>query len=486
MSEYLQKYKVAFKGTHRVGTMINNDKKVWPAKSGGPSVDVTIPFYVENNTNKQQHIFVSSARFPYISKSYDNKNYVDVNGDLEEVIQPGIKLYLKCKPGDESYSQVPSIIAPKVGGNIASLYYGNEFNGQTSVGTSYTKFGYLFINCDVLTDASELYLLEELPYSAYDSMFRNCTSLTNAPELPATTLSSNCYASMFYGCTSLTKAPELPATELTESCYRNMFYGCTSLTKAPELPGTSFNGYSTPFYGMFQGCTSLVEAPDILPFMNITDGQYYNAFYGYMFSGCTSLTKAPKLPATTLGSYCYYYMFSGCTSLTKAPELPATTLAENCYSYMFQNCKALVEAPELTATTLANYCYSGMFSGCTSLTKAPELTATTLANYCYSGMFSGCTSLTKAPELPATTLANYCYSGMFSDCTSLTSIYMMARNNITKDALGYGLPWPTNTYKEGTLTLYNQNVYNTIYNIYKDDYNFIGITPKYWTINYIN
>ena len=34
-------------------------------------------------------------------------------------------------------------------------------------------------------------------------MFEGCTSLTTAPELPATTLASNCYYSMFKGCTNL-------------------------------------------------------------------------------------------------------------------------------------------------------------------------------------------------------------------------------------------------------------------------------------------
>ena len=61
-------------------------------------------------------------------------------------------------------------------------------------------------------------------------MFRNCTSLATAPELPVTTLASNCYTSMFYGCTSLTVAPVLPATTLAPSCYLAMFSGCTSLS----------------------------------------------------------------------------------------------------------------------------------------------------------------------------------------------------------------------------------------------------------------
>jgi len=51
-------------------------------------------------------------------------------------------------------------------------------------------------------------------------MFYGCTGLTTAPELPATTLASNCYSSMFNGCTGLTTAPELPATTLPDSCYK--------------------------------------------------------------------------------------------------------------------------------------------------------------------------------------------------------------------------------------------------------------------------
>jgi hypothetical protein len=34
---------------------------------------------------------------------------------------------------------------------------------------------------------------------------------------------------MFYGCTSLTQAPELPATTLASNCYQYMFNGCTNL-----------------------------------------------------------------------------------------------------------------------------------------------------------------------------------------------------------------------------------------------------------------
>ena len=118
---------------------------------------------------------------------------------------------------------------------------------------------------------------------AFRSLFRDCTSLTQAPELPATTLASDCYWYMFYGCTGLVQAPELPATTLASHCYNSMFYGCTGLTQAPSLPAITLES----------GC------------------------YNSMFRDCTSLTQAPSLPATVLASHCYYYMFYGCTSLAE-------------------------------------------------------------------------------------------------------------------------------------------------------------------------
>ena len=117
----------------------------------------------------------------------------------------------------------------KAYGNIMSLYYGDNFVGQTNLtGKNYAFYG-LFYN-NKLVDASNLIL-------------------------PATTLAEHCYEYMFYGCTSLTTAPELPATTLAQSCYYYMFHSCTSLTTAPELLVTTL--IQSCYYGMFQGCTSL-------------------------------------------------------------------------------------------------------------------------------------------------------------------------------------------------------------------------------------
>lgn len=129
---------------------------------------------------------------------------------------------------------------------------------------------------------------------------------------------------------------------------------------------------------------------------------------------------------------------------------------------LFYFCKSLTQAPALPATTLATSCYAYMFYNCTSLTQAPALPATTLADHCYDYMFSGCTSLTQAPALPATTLPAGCYRSMFNDCTSLSSVTMLA-TNVSASACLYN--WLRNAGTNATsrtLTVANQDVYNTL------------------------
>ena len=171
-------------------------------------------------------------------------------------------------------------------GNVMSLFYGDNFKGETTIENDYAF-------CNLFSD--------------YDGE-KNC-GIVNAKDLslPATTLTEGCYSYMFDDCTSLTAAPELPATALAQYCYSAMFYNCTSLTTAPELPATT----------LASNC------------------------YSNMFQDCTNLTTAPQLPATTLTNSCYSYMFLNCTSLTTAPELPATTLADSCYYGMFRDCTIL-------------------------------------------------------------------------------------------------------------------------------------------------
>ena len=214
-----------------------------------------------------------------------------------------------------------------VQGNIMSLLYDDEFEGQTDLTGKNSIFASLFQDCEGLISAENLIL-------------------------PATTLTSQCYESMFYGCTSLTVAPELPATVLASSCYYNMFNSCTALTTAPS----------------------------VLPATTLAISCYRN-----MFSYCTNLTTAPEISATTLAEYCCVEMFEYCTSLTTAPSvLPATTLARECYSKMFWECTSLTTAPVLPATTLVESCYGDMFNGCSNLNYIKCL-ATDISEYYCTG-----------------------------------------------------------------------------------------------------
>ena len=428
----IQDYNKLFEHTDDIKKVILNGNIVWPAAKPATGPDYTEPFYVENITNENETLSIVRASIttaPSITIEYktDNTDW-DTLGTTSTTpltlpLAPGEKVYLKCNTNTWGgstlrYNAISGV--SKVGGNIMSLLYGDNFADKTSFPIVYDDgytFNNIFYNNNRLQDVTELLLpATTLSSGCYSSMFSGCTSLNTVPELPATTLSSGCYSSMFYGCTSLNTVPVLPATTLSGGCYSNMFYGCTSLNIAPVLPATTLSS----------GC------------------------YSSMFSGCTSLNTVPVLPATTLASYCYYQMFYGCTSLNIAPVLPATTLAEYCYSYMFYGCTSLTSAPALPATTLADNCYYSMFYGCTSLTTAPVLPATTLASYCYYQMFYGCTSLTQSPELPAPVLLNYCYQYMFMDCTSLNKVTCLATSGIRENnSTSY---WLMNVSSTGTFT----------------------------------
>lgn len=187
-----------------------------------------------------------------------------------------------------------------VGGNIASLIIGDEYDTSgASINDSFT-FSDFFKNHTGMIDASNL----ELPMtkcftSCYKSMFENCSGLINAPiNLPATELATSCYEAMFKGCTSLTTAPELPATTLYQACYRQMFQN-------------------------------------------------------------TGLTQAPDLPATTLAQQCYAEMFKGCTALNGTVFLPAADLVQDCYDNMFEGASqfnSIICLATGPTTPLDNYC----------------------------------------------------------------------------------------------------------------------------------
>ena len=372
-------------GTFAEGATVSVD-------GGYTPVDYTFSKEVHPNGTIAGKSYALDAR-PYLTFTADQSQTFKVSTyqsyTLDESIQYSLNggVWTKLDVGTEI----------TFGGDNGAL----RLRGKSSGGTASSKYKYAFISfgdskvkvtCsgDIRTLIDyDNYVTVSTADARFCYLFKECASLTTAPELPATTLATDCYSYMFYNCIGLTTAPELPATTLADYCYHGIFLKCAGLTTAPELP------------------------------------------------------------ATTLAKECYYQMFQSCTSLTTAPELPATTLAEGCYSYMFWNCDGLTAAPELPATTLAKKCYQAIFRECNGLTTAPELPAITLAPYCYYAMFHGCDGLTTAPELPATTLAEGCYLSMFLNCKKLDNITMLATDISAPDCLG---EWVDGVASTGTFT----------------------------------
>ena len=303
-------------------------------------------FKVKYNDEKEQTISnvpIQANCKTNLNGSFDNTPYLTFSAASEQtfkmdfnysgrgVFTLGAGEYFEYSVGNGSWTSFSSTVdGIAFGGALGNL----RLRGKSSKGTAdsfelYSRISFdesgVKVDCkgDIRTLIDyEKYRTVSTTIARFCCLFRENTLLRTAPNLPATTLETDCYYSMFYGCTSLTTAPELPAITLAEACYVSMFYGCTSLTTAPELPATTLE----------PGC------------------------YHYMFQNCTSLTTAPKLRATILKKHCYSYMFRDCTSLTTAPELSAITLAEYCYDSMFYGCTKLSEVKMLATDVTAFSC----------------------------------------------------------------------------------------------------------------------------------
>ena len=128
-------------------------------------------------------------------------------------------------------------------GNIMSLVYGDNFDGQTALTSSY-NFCQLF-KCSHCVSAENLVLpTMTLTQYCYRAMFSRCGDLIKVPALPATTLAKGCYWYMFEQSPSFTDAPELPAETLVAECYGHMFEACTSLNYIKCMAVSGFSATS--------------------------------------------------------------------------------------------------------------------------------------------------------------------------------------------------------------------------------------------------
>jgi hypothetical protein len=343
-----------------------------------------------------------SEDYPIYYSTDDGRNWTlipsgeetDLNVEAGDIIQ--FKGYIV---DPEDFGKFYGTASFEAYGNIMSLLYGDDFQGQDELRSEYV-FREMFVESNI-TEAENLIL-------------------------PATALTRGCYQGMFMSGYTLSSVPVLPATVLAEDCYREMFER-TAITKMPELPATELE----------PGC------------------------YEQMFSMCNSLVDVvPILPATVLAESCYQGMFSECISMTEAPELPATELAPNCYQSMFATCRSITAMPQLPATQLAPHCYEHMFGNCYSLTEVlDELPATELAEHCYEYMFQSCIDMTRAPELPATTLVPCCYERMFTSCSSLNYIKAMF---LTEPSTEFTESWVFNVAPSGTFVKNSQATWTNV------------------------
>lgn len=280
----------------------------------------TIPNYLRFKALEASTIGMTSAlgTFPNLEYSADTDTWTTWDGSTISLAAGG-EIYLRgvnatLGTGTNAVSTFAMSGSVEAHGNIMSLLYGANFDGELTIPSTYCFY----------------------------KLFQNCLSLVSPPELPATTMKERCYGMMFYG-SGITTAPSLPATTLDKYCYYQMFYSCNKITTSPTLPAETLA----------------------------------NSCYFQMFYDCSELVTPPSLQSTTLEQACYQGMFTGCTKLATAPQLPATTLQQNCYRAMFRNCTSLTTAPDLPATSLVNSCYSQMFDGCTSLNYIKAMFTTT-------------------------------------------------------------------------------------------------------------
>ncbi len=254
---------------------------------------------------------VTATYLSYVEWSKDGKTWTHTDNTSEAVtidvqVAQGEKVYWRGSGNSTAMgvtvgtqnSQFSSSARFDVSGNIMSMLFADDFEGQL--------------------------VLPNVRYS-FTALFRNCNKLVSAENLllPAMTLRVECYRNLFLSCSNLVKGIKvLPAMQLMQNCYLQMYGACTSLVEGTEIPATT---------AVSQCC------------------------YG-MYTGCSSLTIPKPILFTNTASYCCYQMYRFCTSLEVAPDLTQATLADNCFRQMFKGCTKLKYIKCLATNISATQC----------------------------------------------------------------------------------------------------------------------------------
>lgn len=225
-----------------------------------------------------------------------------------------------------AYSTFKGSANYNVGGDIGTLYYGDNYTGSFPAFLGDYGFHRFFTGDTHLINAEDLVLSPKKGSSrCYQYVFYNCSNLLTAPTILME--NANYYYAMygmFNGCSKLVIAPELNVTVIGNGGMQNMFNGCSALTTPPpELKITELK--SSCFYSMFKNCAKMTSVP-IIRATSATSTQWMRE----MFYGCKLITEAPDLPILTLASNCYYRMFYNCSALNYIKMMATDISASNC------------------------------------------------------------------------------------------------------------------------------------------------------------
>lgn len=212
------------------GVSVGNDKPLDP-------LDVHCPFFIKNESADvaQIKIYKRGNDSPSIeidisqnAKDWETIGTTSTNG-LSINILPYSRLYLRAETSSwsssSSFGSNNSINVNKnysIGGNLLSLLYGEEFNGQTECkNDSANAFLGLFFKEEYLVDASSLQLNAGIvPMGAYDSMFHFCYNLESAPIIKGQTFGNSSCSVLFKECSKINRI-ECHATNPTSQQFNN-------------------------------------------------------------------------------------------------------------------------------------------------------------------------------------------------------------------------------------------------------------------------
>ena len=368
---------------------------------------------------------------------------------------------------NENYIEINSQQRFNIEGNIMSLIYGDDFNGQTTLTNDDIRFSALFSRLSSLISAENLILPTNTTTNCYSCMFDGCTSLTIPPILRATTLAQYCYNDMFYGCASLNSIICLATSMLEENCTYG-WLGSVAQIGTFKLATTSIweigesgipNGWDVEYYDISQISG---YAANYFTLVAIDDCDFefdccYNGYLSYSLDNGVTWSESYKSRKennkinVTAGNK---ILFKGNNNTNFVEYSGSYPLFHSNARYNVEgNIMSLIYGDDFVRHLSLNeeYIFASLFTYETNLISAANLVlpAIILATGCYMSMFNGCTSLTTGPVLRAPYLTEDCYSLMFYGCSSLNSITCLATNISEEDCTN---KWLYGVAQTGTFT----------------------------------